>query len=173
MLLKGDISRREAYEKTKEESQRRAKKYGNSTIQYWLESCIDVDYLDEMPNPQTKPASYLKTPLLWSLYYLKHDYSFESAIKDIITKKGDTTNNAAIVGALLGAAYGIEGMPSELVDKVLKLDTKRGIYSPKGSLEQMIKIAIENPEELEVVWDQKTLKGQDVVDQCKKEAEGV
>ena len=117
-----------------------------------------------MPNPEARPVSNLKIPFLWAFYYLKNGFSFENAIKDIIRKKGDTENNAAIIGGLLGAAYGIEGMPSELIDKVMRLETNRGLYSPKSSLKQMVKIAVEAPEELEVVWDSKTLKGRDVVD---------
>jgi ADP-ribosylglycohydrolase len=87
-----------------------------------------------MPNPEIRPVSHLKIPLLWAFYYLKNEYTFENAIKDIIRKKGDTDNNAAIIGALLGAAYGVEGIPSELIDKVMRLETNRGLYTPKHSL---------------------------------------
>ena len=126
-----------------------------------------------MPDPEKRPVSNLKIPLLWGFYYLKNEFTFETALKDIIRKKGDTDNNAAIVGALLGAAYGIEGIPSELIDRVMRLETIRGLYSPKQSLKQMVTIAIDTPKDLEVLWDSKILKGKDVVEQCIKEAEGI
>lgn len=56
--------------------------------------------------PHLTPIDYIKVPFLWSLYYLKHDFTNEAAIKDIISRGGDTRTNAAIVGGLIGAAKG-------------------------------------------------------------------
>jgi hypothetical protein len=56
---------------TKEESDRRARKTGFSTIKYWIENDIEVGDLDEMPKPHYRPISYIKTGLLWAFYYLK------------------------------------------------------------------------------------------------------
>lgn len=126
-----------------------------------------------MPEPNNRPVSHLKISLMWAFYYLKNEFTFESAIKDIIRKKGDTDNNAAIIGALLGAAYGIEGIPSELIDKVMRLETNRGLFTPKHSLKQMIKIAIESPKKLEVHMDSKILKGQDIAKQFMRDEEEV
>ncbi len=91
-----------------------------------------MDDLDEMPVPSERPITYLKNPLLWAFYYLKNEYTFENAIKDMISRKGDTEMNATIVGALLGAAYGATSIDSDLLDKVLRLDTDRGDYTPKN-----------------------------------------
>ena len=67
-----------------------------------------------MPVPHYRPISYVKTAILWSLYYLRKDSTFEEAVKDIISRGGDTKNNAAIVGGLIGAAKGIEGCNKEI-----------------------------------------------------------
>ncbi len=70
--------------------------------------------------PHLIPIDYIKVPFLWSLYYLKHDFTNEAAIKDIISRGGDTRTNAAIVGGLIGAAKGFEEIKSiEDIDGVL------------------------------------------------------
>ena len=60
-----------------------------------------------MPIPHHIPCSYIKKAFLWSLYYLRYNFTFEKAIFDIIERGGDTKNNAATVGALIGARDGI------------------------------------------------------------------
>jgi ADP-ribosyl-[dinitrogen reductase] hydrolase len=79
---------------------------GFSTVKYWIENDIDVDDIKEMPIPHYRPITYIKTSILWAFYYLKYDYEFEAAIKDIIKRGGDTQANAAIVGGLIGASSG-------------------------------------------------------------------
>ena len=59
---------------------------------------------EEMPVPHYQPISYIIHSFLWSLYYLKKNKTYEVAIKDIISRGGDTRSNAAIVGGLIGAA---------------------------------------------------------------------
>jgi ADP-ribosylglycohydrolase len=45
------------------------------------------------------------------LYYLKDCTNYEDAIKDILSKGGDTSMNAAIVGGLIGALHGNQDIP--------------------------------------------------------------
>ena len=59
-----------------------------------------------MPKPNYRPISYIKTSILWAFYYLKNDFEYEAAIEDMISKRGDTQANAAIVGGLLAASSG-------------------------------------------------------------------
>ncbi len=59
-----------------------------------------------MPKPHYRPISYIKTSILWALYYLKNEYEYEAAIEDMIKKGGDTSANAAIVGGLLASSSG-------------------------------------------------------------------
>ena len=89
---------------TKRESERRAKITGLSTIKYWIEH----DLITEMPIPNNQPISCVKIPFLWSLYYLRKGLTYEEAIEDIILKGGDSMNNAAIIGGLIGATKGID-----------------------------------------------------------------
>jgi ADP-ribosylglycohydrolase len=41
------------------------------------------------------------------MFYLRNNYTYEKAIKDIISRGGDTRSNAAIVGGMVGAVNGI------------------------------------------------------------------
>jgi ADP-ribosylglycohydrolase len=44
---------------------------------------------------------------MWSMHYLKNNFTFDKALRDIVSRGGDTSNNATIVGGLLGARHGI------------------------------------------------------------------
>ena len=69
--------------------------------------------------PHERPFSNVKISFIWSLHYLKNNCTFEEAIRDMITRGGDTTANAAVVGALLGALHGIEGIDPKFYEPVL------------------------------------------------------
>ena len=102
---------------TKDEAKERANITGMSSISYWIENQIEAaDDFEEMPEPHERPISYIKTPLLWCLYYLKHEKPFQHAIRDIISRGGDTRKNAAIVGGLLGAVKGNEKITFQFED---------------------------------------------------------
>jgi ADP-ribosyl-[dinitrogen reductase] hydrolase len=62
---------------------------------------------------------HLKIAFMWGFYYLKNEYTYEDAIKDILMRGGDTDTNAAIIGGLLGAAYGIECLKEEWCETML------------------------------------------------------
>ena len=63
---------------------------------------------------------------MWSFFYLFKNYSYEDAIKDIVSKGGDTKGNAAVVGGLLGAANRISFNFSDInefaprIEKIVK-----------------------------------------------------
>lgn len=87
-------------------------------VQGELRNCIDRA-------AGTAPADYM-TQQGWvliafgnALYQLSHACSVEEAIIDTVMRGGDTDTNAAICGALLGAVYGIEGLPERWVTTVL------------------------------------------------------
>lgn len=75
---------------------------------YWFKNDVDIE--GEMPYPHYRPLKYVKTALLWAFYYLKNEYDFNDALKDIISKGGDTTANATIVCGLIGAAKGMKAI---------------------------------------------------------------
>ena len=50
---------------------------------------------------------------------------YYKAVKNVMAKGGDTDTNAAIVGGLIGAADGLEGIPDEALQSVLNSDNPR------------------------------------------------
>ena len=80
-----------------------AKLTGYSTIRFWMENEIDIDDVEEMPDPDKRPICWVKIAFAWAFYHLKHCSTYEDAIKDILKRGGDTSMNAAIVGGLIGA----------------------------------------------------------------------
>jgi ADP-ribosyl-[dinitrogen reductase] hydrolase len=57
-----------------------------------------------------EPIGVIDIAFSWAFYYLSKDISFNEAIRDILLRGGDTDTNAAIVGGLIGAAVGIDGI---------------------------------------------------------------
>ena len=104
-----------------------------------------------MPVPHYRPYSYIKTPLLWSLFYLRKNLTYEEAVKDIISKGGDTRANAAIVGGLIGAANGIG-------------DSQKEIVGIKDVLDNLTEILKKAPTTLRVNWSGKSLTGVEDLD---------
>jgi ADP-ribosylglycohydrolase len=105
----------EAYQNMMIESDRRARLSGYSTIKYWIENDVEAG-IEEMPKPNYRPVSYIKVSLLWAFYYLKQEYKFEDAIRDIIKRGGDTMANASIVGGLIGAGRGTKDISQQYRD---------------------------------------------------------
>ena len=101
------MSKEQVYYATLDEANRIASITGFSTVKYWIENDLELDPLKELPTPHYRPVYYVKVPILWALYYLKNCTKYEDALKDILSRGGDTSMNAAIVGGLIGALNGI------------------------------------------------------------------
>ena len=80
-----------------------------------------MDDIEEMPKPHFRPITYVKIPILWAFYYLNKEYSYEDAIRDIISKGGVVSANAAIVGGLIGASDGMKAFNIQQVASVLSI----------------------------------------------------
>ena len=71
------------------------------------------------------PADYLYqqgwvvTAFHNALWQLLHPPTLEEGIVDTVMRGGDTDTNAAIVGALLGAVYGRQAIPTQWVESLL------------------------------------------------------
>jgi ADP-ribosylglycohydrolase len=62
-----------------------------------------------------------------AFYQLLHAGSVEQGVVDTVMRGGDTDTNAAICGALLGAAYGARSMPTHWKDRVLSCRPLAGL----------------------------------------------
>lgn len=61
-----------------------------------------------------------------ALWQLLNAPSLEEGVVDTVMRGGDTDTNAAIAGALLGAAYGRDAVPKQWVEKLLSCRPKAG-----------------------------------------------
>ena len=69
-----------------------------------------------------------------ALWQLLNAPSFEEGVVDTVMRGGDTDTNAAICGALLGAVYGIDAIPTQWVDSVLNcrpIAGNPGVHRPR------------------------------------------
>jgi ADP-ribosylglycohydrolase len=70
----------------------------------------------------------VKTSFLWSLYYLRKNFTYDEAINDIVSRQGDTRCNAAIVGGLIGAVNGTK------VGQVISIESSYPLLLNIGSI---------------------------------------
>jgi ADP-ribosyl-[dinitrogen reductase] hydrolase len=57
-----------------------------------------------------------------ALITIRHAPDFESAVLHVVNLGGDADTNAAVAGALLGARFGISGIPTRWLDVLLRTD---------------------------------------------------
>lgn len=72
------------------------------------------------PEDYTKQPGYVLTAFRNALWQLLRAPNFEDAVVDTVMRGGDTDTNAAICGALLGAVYGRDAVPSRWVECILQ-----------------------------------------------------
>lgn len=75
-------------------------------------------WLEKPPADFTQQQGWVMIALGNAIYQLANATSYEQGITDTIKRGGDTDTNAAIAGALLGAKFGINGIPFEWVNAV-------------------------------------------------------
>jgi ADP-ribosyl-[dinitrogen reductase] hydrolase len=94
-----------------------------------LGSAVSRSVREAASNP---PADYERqqgwvlTALQNAFYQLLHAPSLEAGIVDTVRRGGDTDTNAAIAGALLGAAWGLQAVPRQWHDSILSCRPEKG-----------------------------------------------
>lgn len=69
-----------------------------------------------------------------ALWQLLHAPNLEEGVVDSVMRGGDTDTNAAICGALLGAVYGLDAIPTQWADCVLDcrpMEGHSGVHHPR------------------------------------------
>ncbi|MDA8026996.1 MAG: ADP-ribosylglycohydrolase family protein [Actinomycetota bacterium] len=102
-------------------------------MQWAHEQVVDPLLMDVIQGATESPPSDYVHQQGWvliafrnALWQLLNAPSFETGVVDTVMRGGDTDTNAAICGALLGAVYGIDPIPSQWVDSVLNCRPKAG-----------------------------------------------
>ena len=104
-----------------------------------LEAESPTDLIDATQN-----IGFVLIAFSYAFFYLKNDYTYEDSIRDMLLRGGDTDTNAAIVGGLLGARWGLEAIPKEWVES-LSFDNERKEfvrYANVAELEKDIELLI-------------------------------
>ncbi|MHA2503739.1 MAG: ADP-ribosylglycohydrolase family protein [Candidatus Kariarchaeaceae archaeon] len=87
-------------------------------VDSWFEESQKEDFnLDQFSVDQQ--IGFAKWGFILAFHFLKTRAPYEDAIFQTLMKGGDTDTNAAIVGGLLGAAYGRAGIPADWVEAML------------------------------------------------------
>ena len=60
----------------------------------------------------------LQVSIQGAFYELLHAKSFANGLENVVSRGGDTNTNGCIAGALLGARFGFQSIPSEWINTV-------------------------------------------------------
>ena len=80
------------------------------------------DSLHFMSHNVHKQQGWVRHGFTLAFYFLRRGASFYAAITTVLSLGGDTDTNAAIVGGLLGAYHGPNGIPRTMREPVLAFD---------------------------------------------------
>jgi len=102
-----------------------------------IKSTEVLGWLNEMERGEmtdvTKGSGWVKHAFMYGMDYLRKNMDYVDALKDMLSKKGDTDTNCCIVGGLLGALHGVGKLPQDVIEKVMKFDPakNKGIKRPE------------------------------------------
>ena len=60
------------------------------------------------------------------MYCLRRGFTYPQAMEEVLKLGGDTDTNACIVGGLVGACWGKDGIKPEWIEAVLSYDSPKG-----------------------------------------------
>jgi len=86
------------------------------------------------PADYTRQMGWVLIAFQNALWQLLHAPGFEEGVVDTVMRGGDTDTNAAICGALLGAVYGRESVPTQWLETLQNCRPRAGapgVYRPR------------------------------------------
>ncbi|VEP18043.1 ADP-ribosylation/crystallin J1 [Hyella patelloides LEGE 07179] len=90
-------------------------------VSSWL-----YDAADNVNVPYFPHIGFIKIAFTHAFRHLLLGSDYENAIAETLRGGGDTDTNACIVGGLIGAAVGVDGIPENMRESVLNCDTTMG-----------------------------------------------
>jgi len=76
-------------------------------------------------------AGFVRHGFTRAFYHLRRGTEYSAAVLETLVDGGDTDTNACIVGGLIGALHGLEGIPLASLTAVLECDTDKGRSRPR------------------------------------------
>jgi ADP-ribosylglycohydrolase len=130
--------------------QRWAENNACSDIQEWIAHSLSEDSLhlgeDITRDPDFVPfhpgGGFVRVAFCHAIRFLRLGVSYEDGIARVLHGGGDTDTNAAICGGLLGARYGVSGLPAGILSTSLHCNTsfgkhpRTGAFHPRQLVEQ-------------------------------------
>lgn len=102
-----------------------AQAHANTEVQGWL-----TDAANNTHTPYTPQIGFVRIGFTHAFRHLLLGTDYATALAETLAGGGDTDTNGCIVGGLLGAACGAEGIPAVLRQTVLTCDTTQGRPRP-------------------------------------------
>ena len=99
----------------------------NSEVMQWLQDAEAGDLPAATPQ-----AGFARYGFTYAFHFLYHGFGFKQAIIETLAMGGDTDTNACIVGGLLGAYHGLDGLPKGPLAKLFDCDTQKGQPRPEA-----------------------------------------
>jgi ADP-ribosyl-[dinitrogen reductase] hydrolase len=97
----------------------------NSEVMQWLQDAEAGDLPAATPQ-----AGFVRYGFTYAFHFLYHGFGFKQAILETLVMGGDTDTNACIVGGLLGAYHGLDGIPKGPLAKLIDCNTQKGQSRP-------------------------------------------
>ncbi|GAB4820187.1 hypothetical protein N2152v2_007233 [Parachlorella kessleri] len=94
------------------------REHADPEVQQWLLQDSKAEDITKVVDAQHQ-AGFVKHGFALAFYHLRQRSSFAEGIRATLAHGGDTDTNAAIVGAMLGALWGAEGIPQAMSQPVL------------------------------------------------------
>lgn len=107
------------------EARSAAEELADNELLEWLDLAIEGVDVGYRPH-----AGFVKYGFAHAFRHLANDTPYEEAIGQTLAGGGDTDTNACIVGGLVGALHGIDGIPARMVDAVYSCDVTKGQWRP-------------------------------------------
>ncbi|KAK6107768.1 ADP-ribosylglycohydrolase family protein [Brugia pahangi] len=102
------------------------------------EKPVPVNIGNQFVNGDEKAIGYIGVALQSAFYELLHGTSFTKSVIDAISRGGDTDTNAAIVGALIGARFGIDEIPEQWIKTVRETKPRVNLTTIDYNVEQIV-----------------------------------
>jgi ADP-ribosylglycohydrolase len=103
-----------------------AEKLGNSEIGAWLKSARANEAVGYFPH-----SGFVKYAYVHAFRHLLLESTYLNSLMETLSGGGDTDTNACIVGGIVGALHGEAGVPSQMINALLKCDTTKGRKRPE------------------------------------------
>ncbi|VDK88378.1 unnamed protein product [Litomosoides sigmodontis] len=99
---------------------------------------VPINIGSEFVDGDGKAMGYIGVALQSAFYELLHGVSFTRSLIDAISRGGDTDTNAAIVGALLGARFGIDDIPEQWISTVKRSKPRVNFNTIDRNVERIV-----------------------------------